>query len=587
MNRWIRWQGLVAFVVITASIFLFSLLFADGIVKRIIEKTGTAIVGAKVELDDADLSFLPLGLTLTRLQVTDSDEPMTNAVEISRIAFLMDSLNLLRLKVIIEEMTVDGMQFNTPRKKSGAISKRPKLISTKVRKTVTETLQLPSLEIPNVDEILKKEELRSMALAQALRKDIADGKEKWKKQLKDLPDKNKLKDYGKRLRKIRSSRKGGLGGILGGAADMIALRKEINLDLGRIKTARKDLKKERSALQTQWDKASKAPREDIRRLRDQYSLSPQGLSNISRILLGGPIGDWTGQLLRWHEKIEPALTRVAGQNDTASSLKTIRGKGIDVRYKEKTPLPDFLIRTALVSVKIPAGILKGKISNITPDQDVLGLPTTFGFSGSQMKDLQSIKIEGELNRVDPSRPRDRLDLLVRGIQLLGMNLSKSKDFPISLEKGTARFQIQAKLKGKNLDARISGHIEPVRILAGKKKETRPLPKIMAASLKTVKGFKLEADISGTLGDLDIRLTSDLDRILRKAVGKQVKAQTRQFEARLKSAISAKINKELAESKAELGGLTRMADELTNRLKLGDGLLKEAAGGNLGGLKLPF
>ena len=246
-----------------------------------------------------------------------------------------------------------------------------------------------------------------------------------------------------------------------------------------------------------------------------------------------------------------------------------------------------MIRTALVSVKIPAGILKGKISNITPDQELLGLPTTFRLSGSQMKDLQSIKIEGELNRVDPSRPRDRLDLLVRGIQLQGMNLSKSKDFPISLEKGAARFQMQAKLRGKNLDARISGHIKPVRISAGREKETRLLPKTMASSLKAVKGFKLEAYVSGTLGDLDIRLTSDLDRILKKAVGKQVKAQASQLEARLKSAISAKVNKELSESKAGLGGLNSVMDELTNRLKLGDGLLKEAAGGNLGGLKLPF
>ena len=204
-----------------------------------------------------------------------------------------------------------------------------------------------------------------------------------------------------------------------------------------------------------------------------------------------------------------------------------------------------------------------------------------------MKDLQSIKIDGELNRVDPSKPQDRLNLLVRGIRLQGMDLSKNDDFPISLEKGKARFQVRAKLKGKTLDARISGHIEPVRISAGRKKETRPLPKTMASSLKSIKGFKLEADISGTLGDLDIRLTSDLDRILKKAVGKQLKAQALQFEARLKSGITAKVNQELAKSKAELGGLNSLMGELTKRLKLGDELLKEAAKSNLGGLKLPF
>lgn len=120
---WIRWPGLIVFVALSALIVAFWLLIVDALVKRVIEATGTKMVGAKVELDSADLSLFPLGLALTRLQVTNPDAPMTNAVEIARIALTMDGLNLLRRKVIVEEMTMGGLKLNTPRTTSGAVQK--------------------------------------------------------------------------------------------------------------------------------------------------------------------------------------------------------------------------------------------------------------------------------------------------------------------------------------------------------------------------------------------------------------------------------------------------------------------------------
>ncbi|MCH7616157.1 MAG: AsmA family protein [Nitrospinae bacterium] len=120
----IRWWGLGIFVVLVAAIGLLWLLVVDGLVKAKIEEEGTAAVGAKVELDAADLTLFPTGLTLTRLQVTNPDEPMTNLVEIARLTMNLDGLQLLGRKVIIDEMQVDGVQFGTARATSGAIDDR-------------------------------------------------------------------------------------------------------------------------------------------------------------------------------------------------------------------------------------------------------------------------------------------------------------------------------------------------------------------------------------------------------------------------------------------------------------------------------
>ena len=86
MGKWIRWWGLGAFVVVAALLGCVWILFVDGWVKTQVEEAGTGAVGAKVELDSVDLTLFPAGLTLTRLQVTDPKEPMTNAVEIAQVS---------------------------------------------------------------------------------------------------------------------------------------------------------------------------------------------------------------------------------------------------------------------------------------------------------------------------------------------------------------------------------------------------------------------------------------------------------------------------------------------------------------------
>src|SRR5574341_2032200 len=121
----IRWPGLIAFVVVVGIGLAIWFLVIDGLVKRGIEAAGSKLVGAKVELDTADVSLIPLGIELRRLQVANPDAPMRNAVEFRRIAFGMEALQLLRRKVIIDEMAIEGMRFNTPRVTSGAIKPQP------------------------------------------------------------------------------------------------------------------------------------------------------------------------------------------------------------------------------------------------------------------------------------------------------------------------------------------------------------------------------------------------------------------------------------------------------------------------------
>jgi uncharacterized protein (TIGR03545 family) len=190
--------------------------------------------------------------------VTNPDKPMTNAVQVDRIAFNMDGLNLLRHKVIIEEMAVEGVRFGTPRSHSGAVAKAAG--GGAVSKAVeTAKAVLPTFKVPDVNEILSKESLESLKVAETLKADMQAQKDKWQKERAALPNKEKLADYQKRLEELKSAGKGGISGVLGGASEVLAIQKEIAADVDRIKQAQESFRSDLATLRKRMDDVARAP----------------------------------------------------------------------------------------------------------------------------------------------------------------------------------------------------------------------------------------------------------------------------------------------------------------------------------------
>lgn len=586
---WIRWPGLIAFLLVVAAAGGLWFLLVDAAIERAIERTGTTLVGARVDLDAADLSLVPLGLTLTRLQVANPDRPMTNAVEIARIAFTMDGLNLLRRKVIIEEMAVDGLRLGTPRASSGAVA-TPAEPAEERKPGAPAGVTLPSLQFRDPREILASESLESLTLVEAIRADMAGARERWQKQLAALPDKAKLEGYRQRLEKLTSAGKGGLGGILSGAEEALAVRQDLQRDLERLQAARKELEASVALLRKRVEEAQRAPQEDFRRLRDKYALSPEGLGNLSAGLLGSELGDRIRAALQWYRRLQPLLARQAERKAEVEVVKPLRGKGLDVRFKERAPLPDLLIRTAHVSLEIPQGTVMGEVRNITPDQDILGAPLTFEFAREKLQGLQSLKLTGSVDRVRPASPQDRVSLLARGVGLDALTLGEGSDWPLTLRQGTADLDLHATVAGRALTADVAGRLKSLRLALAPKPDGGPIREAVGAALADLHGFSLKADVTGTVDRYDIKLTSDLDRVLQEAVGKQVRAQAAKFEAQLQSAIQERVSGPLKDLTAGLGGLDGLAGDLAGRFNLGHDLLKQAkpgAAGGTGGFRLPF
>lgn len=566
MKKWIRWQGLMLFAAILILGCIFWFLLVDRLVERLIERAGTQMVGAKVELEKADLSLFPAGLTLKRLQVTNPEDPMKNAVEVARISCKLDGLNLFRRKIIIEEMALDGVRLGTSRSHSGALIQADQK-EARVKKPAARfpSLEFPSFDLPSVEKILQKEELKTIKLAESFQKEMAVEKEHWQKRVAELPDSKKIDDYRDRLAKLPSVTKGGIGAIAGGLGDALELQKEIQKDIDRIRKMQEEFAARMTSWKAKLSQIEKAPLEDIHRLKSKYSPSAENIGNFARLLLEGKTQEWIETALFWWEKLRPILERTKERKGKAEVIHPIRGKGVDVRYPETKPLPDFLIQILKASLNLDIGNIAGRVQDITPDPDILGRPLKFAFSGEKMKLASLVKAEGVIDRVSPAQANDQFKVLIQGYQVKDLNLSSMPNLPLQLTAGIADLNLTGKLRKDTIDADLMVNLKSTRLTLPLKGEPNPMLNAVSSAFSGISGFSLKATVTGPLDRYRVEVSSDFTDQLKNALKPQLEKFTANFERDLTSAVKSKVSAPLQGAQSSLGGLDGLQKEIENRL----------------------
>jgi uncharacterized protein (TIGR03545 family) len=583
MKKWIRWWGLVVFLVVVSSAAAFWLFFVDSIVRAGVERAGTALAGAEVDVAGARLSLSPLGITLSGIQVTDPKNPSTNSIELGRVAFGLDIPSLLQRKIIIQEMSAEGLRFGTARKKPGFVVKHAE---EKPVEKKPSAFTLPSFDIPDPKKIMEAESLASVKLIEDGKTEVQKTRDDWQKRIAGLPNKASIDAYRTRIDKLKVSSRPSLKDLAGTASDAKKLKEDIEQDLDRVKKARTALNADLASTRNLVAKAEQSPLEDIRRLRDKYSISASGLSNMSGALFGEKISSWFDTGLVWYDRAAPLFASSGEKKGNVKVTTPVRGKGVDVKFPERNPLPDFLIRTVKASAQADAGSFAGMIKNITPDQDIIGKPLTFQFDGSSMKDVRALTLSGAFDHVQPARIRDSIDIRASGYRAQDMVLSKNRDLPISLQDGLMDIEVKGLRGADGLKATLATTFKSVRISAGKQEGGNVVLASLRNALSKVTAFSLNAEITGLPGNYDIKVTSDLDRVFKDAIGRTVQEQAAKLEKELKAAVQAKTDEKLKELKASLAGLNTLGgniDSVQNQL---NALLQETTQKAGGKIKFP-
>lgn len=566
MNKWLGLKGLAVGLGVIVLVAIIALLMIDGIIEKNVEKYGTQAVGARVDLAGADLSLFPLGVTLTGLEVTNPDSPMENAVKAATIKFTLDAMPLLEKKVIIDDMTMDRVQFNTPRQASGAVPGLTPTAEDKAKEKAASrcgAVAMPALGLSDVSSILSSEKLESLDAVKAVKADIATQQTAWKKKLGGLPDQEKLESYKARFEKLTGGG-GQLGGFLTAAGDIQNIQKDIQRDLDALKNAQNNLNSEIAVLNRKIDRLAANPMADVNRLADKYALSPQSLSNMSRVLMGDQMCQWVQKALGWYDRFKKPGT----------------GKQTpEVKSEAAGDIPFVLVRKAEASVVLKSGTIKGVFKDITTMPQQLGKPTTFELAGQKLDGLDLIKVLGSLDHSNPAQSINTLKGIVQGYLLENFKLPADTGVPIVIKKAIADLEIDSSLRGEDLAALITAALKQTSLSVDTSAQASPLVKALGGALEDLSTLTANADVNGTLENYIVTVKSDVDRILKSAMGKVVHQQTAALKKQLKTQISAQLQGPAGEAKGALGGFGDIQGELEKRLNIG--------GNVLGDLKLPL
>ena len=572
MKQWIRWKGLLAFVVVTALLAFFWLVLADDLVRRGIERTTAFLVGAEVNVDDANLTFSPLGFVVSRIQVTNPDNPETNALEIQRMAFTLNTPQLFMRKTIIEDMIVDGVALGTLRERPGRVYRTSAEEVSPAPGERASWFEVPDISSENVRQALEEANLETVKSARALSDEIENRNEFWDQRIEQLPDEDRLQEYQARIDALGQARKGDLGSLLRKGTEVKDLYSNINADLNLLRDSYRQFSEDYRTMTAQVGGLSDLPAQDARRIAQEYGPSAEGIGNISSMLFGEQVGVWVERSLRWHERITPLLERRALTAEEQREVSPPRSEGIDMRFREHAPVPDFLVRKAAVSVLTRGRTLTGTLANVTPDQDILGLPTTCLFSGENFEGMQGIRLDGTFNHVDPSDPRDMVRLALDGYDLRPRDLG-GEVLPVELQQGILDTGLTAVVSGGSVNADVAATVRSARFLVRQAEQAADLSAAVEKVFSQISGFSLNVGVSGEPEDYAVSVSSNLDDSFRDVIDTLAKDLAAQFRMQVTTALEQRVSGTINSVEQQAGSLERIDKELSERISFAEGLLK--------------
>ena len=526
LKQWIRWWGLGVFLFIA----LFWWLCIDLIVKTTIETVGTQAVGAKVELAGASVTLLPTSLTLKQLRITNPDAPMQNIVEVGNISASIDSLELFGRRLVINEMDLSGLQFNTPRKSSGATSDRSTAGSDESIFDLGGVI--PGMSLPDVDSLIEKEKQAFLKEYEDISNNLQAVETGWQQRIDGLPDDAQIEEYNQRWKKAKK------GNILQKASAIKSLKKDIDKDLGDIKSLKKQLAEDTKTVKSELNRANNLPATQTQRI----------LSNVG---LGSAEGDFTSAILG--DQLKPLLRRSLNYLKQMSGAAPqqpeepvyARGKGTWVTFKEDNPVPELLIKSArldgVFSIAKQDIHFTGQAQDLSNQPALWHKPAGFQLKGQSADDARLVA-QGVLDHRETVN-KDSLDVSLESFPLVDYAISEKADLQIMINKASSDFSAKLNLEGEVILADIKSGFSNLELQVNSDNPSSSTS-VISDTLSTLNAFDMALKVTGTLNNPAMSLSSDLDNILGKALKSKLNEQAAALKDELTAAISQQMSPEL-------------------------------------------
>lgn len=578
MRNVIRWRALYPIGLLAAIFIIVPLLFGDRLARGAVEKGGTHVVGAKVDLNSARINYGDGSLALKGLQVTNPGRPMTNMVEVDDIQIDIRVLPLLEKKVVFDTVRLHGMRFNTPRTTSGAVA-RPSATAVAARRMVDDWLgqvKVPPLDLSSLSKSVNVEGISpdSLATLREARHAIAyvdTAHARLTNDIRALDPRPTIDSAEALLNRLRGAnlRTLGIGGARQAVSDVRRTISEIGEIDDRLRAFDSDLRDNLGGMGARIAAVPAAREQDYAYARSLLSLPTFDVPSIGPQLFGDVVATQIGELLYWVELAEEYMPPGIERQLKAGPSR-VRASGVNVVFPREEILPDFLLRIAELSMSVAgggvaAGEYNATVAGLTTQPAVYGAPTTFSVSrDGSTGGVGAISIAGLLDhRAVPLR--DSVLARASGVNLPTVGLGGIGGDAV-LGSGTT--QLSFSRTGGSINGVWSWRAPAVRwerdssVSLASSGEMRFVEDALWRAVSRLSEVEIEATFEGNIKAprLGIRtnVASAVANALRDQLGEEIENAERQVRAKIDELVGEQVQR-VRSAEAELRG------EFTNRV----------------------
>ena len=601
-----RWKAVGPLLLLLLTLGILTWIFAEPLARDTTEEATTELLGTQVDVAKLDLHPRRASVDLRGLQIADPFVLTRNLIEADEIRLKLNPAALAEKKLVIENLSLNGMRFGTARKEPARPVKGSGF-APKVYQSVqqwTKQFNVPLLSLTPIDTIrqlaLDPTQLTTIREAQALlartdsmRKVLDQGFQ----QLDIRPTLDSARALADQLSKTDPKRLGADGTRKAIESAQQTL-KQLDAAKRRLEELDRSTRSAVGLLGQGVRVVDEARQKDLAFAKSLLKLPTFSAPEIGSAFFGQVSIDRFKQALYWAELAQQYMPPGLLPRP-APGPQRLRAAGHTIEFPKEKEFPRFLLQQgqldfAIGGTSAARGAYAATVGGLTSTPALYGRPAVVRASrraaGSGMA---SIDVNAIINHITP-RTHDSADARLSGIKLPTFRVP---GLPLTIEPGLGASALSFSMR--NAGARLSGRWAIRSDQVSWKADTagRTLNDLERMVLRVVSGLtKLEvtAELGGSMASPTLSVSSNLDKAiadrLRAAIGEEVAKAERMVRAKVDSLVADKVEpvkRQVAAVQAEASQRVQTEkqrlDQVERQLQAE---LKRLTGGLVPGLELP-
>ena len=521
----IRWWGIVVFIVLLTVLVLAWYLLAPTLIGNAIEDFGSEALGAKVEVSEVELSLFPVSVTLNKLVAADPDRPMQNIFESEKVSFSVDSESLFWKKIVVDELTLQGVKTGTARQQSGELVGGRKTTQV-VSKTVSMTL--PDVAQVDVEELVGSADLITLKRIDRLKQSQSKLQQEWQQALDKGEMNKRLEAIDKEYNRLSKRLKDNKLNLINDRKDWKKLKKSIDEERRQMSQLSDKLKEDKKSLSNQLKLVKQGPEDDLNKVMDGVGLG-NGVDGLVDKYLGPQYTPYVKQALELIKQVDTSQSTDEKQDQKLVQL------GEKVYFKDEQVFPELLIKKINLSGSDNDWRLDGVGFDLGYLPWLTGKPAKlnmqFGGQGEAIFDFVS-------HWPSSTQMNTQIKSSITQWPIVDMTLIDSPEGRWSINSGTLTANVEGKLTLKAIDLVAKFSVAAPKIDVPE--NIADWQQSLAKSINQQQQLDFTLNASGDIYQPSISLKSNMEGLLKQAVGDKLKQKAQKLTGEVKSAIAGKV-----------------------------------------------